>query len=414
MHFPVNFIKAVVFGVFGAALVCAMSQTVGYHTLLRIQNTIDDSHFDIWKKRAPADDGIVIVDADSVSLQMLGNFKRWPRRHFTSVLDRLHTDGARLVFLDVMFMRGGLASENRALADTVMSGGNVIIGYYLQLDPRSLRRKPTDSVSGERLVKRSPANGTEFLRAWNMDLPIPELVFSARKLGFTNCIPDPDGILRRIPLFIGYRRSTLSSASLQMWMYLKGIKASGAVVRPNGTRFGETFIPTDRYGFMRLNFRNSGHEHPRISFENVLNGRFAPGTFRGKVVMVGSSSTLLKDLKRVPGHRSLPGVEIHAAALSTLLSGKFIRVSPVGSMLLLSLAAGIATGFFLIFLPLFPAAAASLAIPLVLYAWAAFRFVSSSELINITVPSAVTIFMVVMMIIHRFVERHTRADGFEK
>ncbi len=296
MHFPVNFIKAVVFGVFGAALVCAMSQTVGYHTLLRIQNTIDDSHFDIWKKRAPADDGIVIVDADSVSLQMLGNFKRWPRRHFTSVLDRLHTDGARLVFLDVMFMRGGLASENRALADTVMSGGNVIIGYYLQLDPRSLRRKPTDSVSSERLVKRSPANGTEFLRAWNMDLPIPELVFSARKLGFTNCIPDPDGILRRIPLFIGYRRSTLSSASLQMWMYLKGIKASGAVRQPNGTRSGETFLPTDRYGFMRS---ISGIRDTNIPDTlKRANGRFAPE--RPAQGGDGRSVRLPQDLKRVP------------------------------------------------------------------------------------------------------------------
>jgi hypothetical protein len=36
---------------------------------------------------------------------------------------------------------------------------------------------------------------------------------------------------------------------------------------------------------------------------------------------------------------------------------------------------------------------------------------SSSELVNITVPSAVTIFMVVMMVIHRFVELHTRSDG---
>jgi len=411
MHVTLKILKALAFGVFGAALVCAVSQTVGYHTLLRIQNTIDDSHFDIWKKRQPVDDGIVIVDADTKSNLMLGNFKRWPRRHFTAAINRLNADGARLVFLDVMFMRGGLASENRALADTIMSGGNVIIGYYLQIDPRSLKKKPTDSVSGERLVGRSPSDSTRFLRAYNMNLPIPELVFSARKLGFTNCIPDPDGTLRRIPLFIGYRRSTLSSASLQMWMYLKGVKASSAVVRPDGARFGDTFIPTDRYGFMRLNFRNAGHEHPRISFQEVLNGRFAPGTFRGKAVMVGSSSELLKDIKRVPGHRSLPGVEIHAAALSTLLSGKFIRVAPVSSMLALSIVAGVVTGFFLIFFPLFQALAASIAVPFALYAWAAFRFVSSSELVNITVPSAVTIFMVVMMVIHRFVETHTRSDG---
>jgi len=412
MHLFRKIAIAMLFGMVSAAVIYTVSRTVGYHEFLRLENSINDSHFALWRKQNPRPDSIMIVDVDDRSIAALGNFKFWPLRYFASVIGRVNGDGARLVFLDVMLMRGGSGEDNRALADTVLSAGNVILGYYFDLDMRSVRNRPLDTVQNEpsgELRNSSHQERKEFLRAYDINLPFPELMLSARKLGFTNCIPDPDGVLRHIPLFISYRRSLLSSVSLQMWMYLKGVHPSKAVVTTRGTRFGDIFIPTDSHSFIRLNFRTSGHFHPKASFADVLGNSFPPGTFRGKIVMIGSSAGGLGDLKSVPGHRSLPGVEIHAATLSTLMSGQYITVAPGNYVLLTCVAAGILAGALFAFLPLLPAGiAAAAGIPLVLYACSVYRFTACSELFNISIPSAVAVFMVFVMVIHRFVEHHER------
>jgi adenylate cyclase len=412
MHRFRKIANAVLFGIVSATLIYTVSQTVGYYNFLRLQNSIDDSHFALWRKKIPRPDSIVIVDMDDVSILSLGNFKRWPRRHFATVISRVNDDGARLVFLDVMLMRGGSGKEDRALADTVTTAGNVILGYYFNLDTSSVRKRPLDPVYNERFGgwfgSRDPER-KEFLRAYDMNLPFPELVYSARKLGFTNCIPDPDGVLRHIPLYIAYKSSLLSSVSLQMWMYLKGVHPSKAVVTPRGTRFGNTFIPTDRHSFMRLNYLNSGHPYPKVRFTDVLLNRFSPGTFHGRIVMIGSSADSLFDLKSVPGNRSLPGVEIHAAALSTLLSGRFVTVAPGNSVFLVCLAVGILAGMILAFISLLPAGLAVAAgIPLILYCCSLCLFITRSTLMNNSIPSAVAMFMVLVMAIHRFVESHEK------
>ncbi len=67
----------------------------------------------------------------------------------------------------------------------------------------------------------------------------------------------------------------------------------------------------------------------------MLSNEFDASAFRGKIVLVGESSTEGKDLYATPvfrfrrpdaGRAQLSGVEIHAVALNSLLSGRMIRV----------------------------------------------------------------------------------------
>jgi CHASE2 domain-containing sensor protein len=385
------------------------SQTVGYYLFLNFQNSLTDSFGAFYQERVSLPDSIVIVDVDDASIRELGNFDQWPRKNFAAVISRVNEDGARLVFLDVMLMRGGSRLENRALVDTVGSAGNVILGYYFDLDTESTRRRPIDAVYSGNLPKPGGGNPgeIEYLRALDMNLPYLPLAYSARKLGFTNCIPDLDGVYRHMPLYIAYDSSVLSSVDLQMWMYLKGVFPSEAEITPAGTRFGNIFIPTDRLSFMRLNYFNLG-KYPKVSFADVLD-HFAPGTFNGKIVMIGASASGLGDLKSVPGYRSLPGVEIHAAALSTLLSGRFVTLAPRYITLPVSLAAGIAAGLILAFYPLLPAAiAAGAVIPFLVYIGAFLLYIRHSMLMNVGLPVMTVMFMVLVMLIHRFVQRHER------
>jgi adenylate cyclase len=59
-----------------------------------------------------------------------------------------------------------------------------------------------------------------------------------------------------------------------------------------------------------------------IPFWRVEAGRFEPGTFAGKIAVVGAFATSLQDLHATAvGEDSMPGAEIHAAAVDTALRG---------------------------------------------------------------------------------------------
>lgn len=407
---------AVIFGIAVSLLTYFVSQTVGYRPFLRLQNSIDDSHFAIWKKRIPPNGNTVIVDIDDSSLEALGNFTRWPRRHFGSVIERVNADGARMVFLDIILMEGGSSNDNLSLAASVRNAGDVILGYYFTLDSRSRRKRPADPVYNDRFAEEwlgAPGSGrNEFIRAKGIALPFQELAEPLERMGFTNYIPDPDGILRHIPLLITWNHKLLPSASFQMWMLGKGYQMDDVRITDREIRLGDTVIPTDSHGFMRLNFRDTGHLHPTVSFRDALAGTFPPGTFTGKVVMIGSSSKRLGDLKKVPGHASLPGVEIHAAALSTLLDCRFITVISGNTIFVFTVLCGILASLLFTCWPTVTVGIpAALAAPLVLYVYSVYCFVFHSELFNISIPSISILLIALATTVHHFVDRHERSHG---
>ena len=408
-------LSAVFFGTIVSLVIYAASQTVAYRPFLRIQNSIDDSHFMRRFLIRGAEDSmanqIVIVDIDDRSIDALGRFKYWKRAHFGEVISTLKHDGARLTFLDVILMDGGSYRDNRALADSIRSAGNVLSGYYFNLDAPSVKHRPLDPVYNERLssgvLYPEASGGNDFITGKQIVLPYAGLVVSVRGLGFTNYIPDPDGVVRHIPLYISYGRILYPSASLQLWLHIKELRYSKVRISPYGIRFGETVIPTDRHCFMRINFTGKQRAFRTVSFIDVLDGTVDPGVFEGKIVMIGSSSEKLNDIKEIPGYNALPGVEIHASALVTLLGGRFLRITPGNIALVITLGIGILSSVIFSFASPFRIGLPSaIGIPLALYTFSVYSFVINARLINISVPSFVVILLYVVITIYRIVEEY--------
>jgi len=74
-----------------------------------------------------------------------------------------------------------------------------------------------------------------------------------------------------------------------------------------------------------------------------LNGEVAPEAFTGKIVLVGATSAILQDVHPTPfaTQGSMPGIEIHANVLETLLQGIPLVPVPGSLNVLLTLLAGI-------------------------------------------------------------------------
>ena len=407
-----------IFGAIVALVIYAASQTVAYRPFLRIQNAIDDSHF---KRRSMLNgegvaekERIVIIDIDDRSIEMLGKFKYWPREHFGKVIGAVKGDGALLTFLDVIPMEGGSSRDNSVLADSARSAGNVLAGYYFNLDAPSIKQRPLDPVFNEQMssgmLYPEYLNGNHFIKAEEIVLPYARLAVSVCGLGFTNYVPDPDRVVRHLPLYVSYGDILYPSAALQMWLHVRGMRYSKVKMSPRGITLGDTLIPTDRHCFLRVNYAGTYPAFQTLSFVDVLQGNFHDGTFDGGIAMIGSSSTLLKDLKRTPVHPALPGVEIHASALHQLLHERFLSVTPGNIIFSMTLAFGVITAIlFTVAPPVKVGLPVALIIPCGLYLLALYSFTVHSVLMNISLPSFVVLILYIVITIHRFVEKHEAA-----
>ncbi|MBN1290847.1 MAG: CHASE2 domain-containing protein [Candidatus Latescibacteria bacterium] len=418
-----EFITAVFFGLMVALFVYGASQTVVYKPFLKIQNAIDDSHFIRRFLLRGNDDQetkrIVIVDIDDRSIESLGRFKYWPRRLFAEVLGNISQDGAQVIFLDVILKEGGLHRDNRVLADSVRTFGNVFTGYYFILDAPSIRQRPLDPVFNEELTSGmlypESIGRNHFIKAEQIVLPYIDLLHSVRGFGFTNYVPDPDGVLRHIPLYIKYEKKLYPSASLMIWMHLNGLQSKNASITPEGLRFGDMIIPTDRHCFMRLNYTGSKSVYQTVSFVDVLERNFEPGTFNGKIIMIGSGSDELKDLKRIPGFSAIPGVEVHAAALTTLMSGRFLRVTPGNVILIMTVLCGMFSSvIFWYASPVRVGLPVVLGVPLVLFMYAVYCFIVQFLLVNISLPSFVIVLLYFVITTYRLIEGYENGKGEER
>jgi adenylate cyclase len=102
-----------------------------------------------------------------------------------------------------------------------------------------------------------------------------------------------------------------------------------------------------RGGALLVNFTGPPGTFPAISFHRVMAGEFEPGTFRGRIALIGAWYRESHDLFPTPffhaagarapasgtagggtaagGGSGMYGVEVHANALDTLFSGRYIR-----------------------------------------------------------------------------------------
>lgn len=304
--------------------------------------------------RRPPIGSVAIVDLDEASLERLGQWP-WPRHRIARLLGKIRESGAAATGLDMVFAEAdrtslallsdefrrelgvdivlaGLPAEavdtDRALADT-LSGGSFVLGYQFDFDGE--RGKSCVLHPLRAAVHSDEADGAEALfHAPGVVCNLPVLARAAGSSGFFNVTPDPDGVLRRVPLVI--RHGGLLYPSLALALYQKA--RGGDVVletRPEGVaavRLDGRRIPLDRRGNLVVNYRGEQGTFPHVSAAAVLDGTADPGALRGKTVLLGTTAAGLKEIRTTPLDAAQPGVEIHATALDNLLAGDPIAVPP--------------------------------------------------------------------------------------
>jgi len=222
------------------------------------------------------------------------------------------------VALDILFAEPGNGDEQ--LAESLRDAGNVIL-------PLAYASEYYPAAGAGRL-----SGGAAFVR------PLSIFESEALALGHASLLPDQDGVVRKLPATIISGQSREPALALAaVAKYLRRPQVIESPVEDGHLPFAGRSIPLDDAGAMLINYvaGAAGTGEPSgfrtVSFLDVLEGTIDPGVFEDKLVLVGATASALGDTFWTPAGRVLNGVEIHANAIRTVLSGEFLRPAPTSA-----------------------------------------------------------------------------------
>jgi len=278
-----------------------------------------------------ADSRIVIVAIDDAAMARLGRWP-WDRAVHARLIDTISQAKPLAIGYDVNFPEPSDQTNDTALAQAISRAGNVVLPIELVLNDA----KDKMTYDSARMLA-----------------PISPIASAAARLGFTNTPQDPDGVIRRVPL------QAVSTDGSKLPVFAAQVaELSGTPVDPGQG--------TDKATRLIIHYADAPHKaFPTYSAADVIDNKVSAQALAGKIVMVGSTAPDLHDEQQVPTAVSLPmpGIEIHASLLDTLLQKDYLREVPsifsVLWLLFLGLALGLAT----------PRLRARWAIPLLVGLW---------------------------------------------
>src|SRR5712692_10109039 len=295
---------------------------------------------------------IVIVDVDERSLAAIGQWP-WRRELIGRLVARLREMGASTVALDVIFPeperddRSG-SSQSRSNAstrdtpDTVLAEtlrqGRVVLGYAMTFDAAA--RTPSPCVLhplGLAIIEsREEISDTPFFRATGTVCSLPMLAQAAGASGFLNAAPDSDGILRRVPLLIeldGRVYPGLALATVAAATGGRGAALRVSNVNASSLILDNRMVPLDGKSNLLLRYRGKKRTFPYVSAADVLSNQVPAGTFREKLVFVGTTALGTREVVATPLDTLFAGVEVQATVADNLLAQDFIRRQELGPAL---------------------------------------------------------------------------------
>src|SRR5499427_4136911 len=295
-----------------------------------------------------------IVDIDEKSLSAIGQWP-WPRTTVRDLLLGLASKGASVVAFDVLFAEPDRTSveaivkqlpPREAIAITAALAGqpsnDELFAAALKDSPSVLSVALGEGASTTFQAKAGFAFGGDDPRPFLLEFKgathnLPELENAARGIGAFNWQADRDQIVRRVALMFRLDETfvpALATEALRVAQgattYLlnasnaSGETAFGQSTGLNHIRIGDVEVPTDGAGGVYLKFRHF-EKAAYIPAWKVLAGDVSQEDIEGRIILVGTSAPGLLDLRATPIDAAVPGIDIHAQVVETLLTGRFLE-----------------------------------------------------------------------------------------
>ena len=310
---------------------------------------LDDSIYDTVMRSGsiqPPGKRVVIVDIDERSLTTLGQWP-WRRDVIGKLVTRLRDMGAAVIGMDIIFAESDRleiresslmqATPDGLLAD-VLREGKVILGYGLTFDPAGRERTSCvlHPVNVAVVHPREETGQLPYHHATGAVCSLPLLAEAAGSSAFLNAAPDPDGILRRVPLiaeldgrlYPGLALAAVKAATGARDLTLRVDNVNAATLNIDSLE-----VPVDGKSNLLARYRGKKGTFPHLSAADVLNNRLPAAAVRDRIVFVGTTALGTREVVATPLDTLFAGVEVQATIADNLLEQSFIRHSSLGAIL---------------------------------------------------------------------------------
>ena len=261
---------------------------------------------------------VVIVNFGEKSVEKFG---QWPfdRRDIAKTIDKLKEQGAGLIVIPILFSEKDRANGDANLTSTIKDGSVVIAQT-----PTAQDKRPDAVRRGFAAIGSDPYY---WLYNWRGAIaPLPDFAANAGGVGLLASVPEPDGVVRRLPMLGRIGSDLYPSLVLETLRVAAGdpsyqIKTGDAGVE--AVRISQfPAINTDEHGRIWLAWNNKFETVEATEIDKKV---------EGKIVILGLT------IEGVGGIIATPigekwAHEVQAQALQTLIDGTSISRLPVARL----------------------------------------------------------------------------------
>jgi adenylate cyclase len=252
---------------------------------------------------------IVIVAIDDESFNALNqNIRSWRRTDYARLVDAIAAGRPAVIGLDVAWIHASpQPDDDTVLANALYRAGDVVLAS---------------------LIEHQEGAAYEYDR---YAAPIAPLAQAASGVGLVNLPRDNDGVVRRVPFWWFHDDSWHPAFGYEIARTYLGQPTAPSDPTADEIVLGEHLFDLDGERDLLINFCGGRGTFPTFPMYQVLSGQVPAETFTDKIVLVGFTTSLEHDLHVTAFNppwgspELVPGVEIHANIIASLLNGNPIR-----------------------------------------------------------------------------------------
>jgi len=323
---------------------------------------------------------VIIVSIDDISLNKLGDWP-WPRSYIAELINTLSKNGAHTLGISILYRNrelnaGGNEIQNlrerlpenlppvkkqilkkidRLLVQTqnrldhdsrlitaVRAAHNIVLPIQFILNESdkatapalsdwllmNSRQFPVETAGQNIAVKAAaflsnmPPSAT--IQVSQVQQPYQELSGKSGALGHINLIADPDGKVRRMPLFIRFQDRNFASLALQVAIKYYGASIRSVRAHSYGLKVKQLSVPTIAPYQMLIDFSGRETNIQRISAIDLIEGRIEPERLRNRAVLLGLTADAFIPRYQIPRQRKTSSLEISACAVENIINRRHI------------------------------------------------------------------------------------------
>jgi len=312
---------------------------------------------------------VVIVKIDEKSIKEIGSWP-WPRAYIADGIKRLSSFSPRVMGIHLLFpseeINPGLTAvqqvrktlrtdaflkkrksrykldkilveaeknlDNDArLTAAVNHARNAVLPLRFSMDESAAKKGNVStlpdwvarhSMALQKFDSQSEKQSNAAIVAADVTPTYEDLARRSSALGHINMVADRDGAVRTLPMLIRYKGRYFPAFVLQL--AAKYVSGGLSDIQPGDTGLAlkSIDIPTDDEYRMLIDYGGKNQRFQSVSFSEIYNDTIAADTFRGKIVLLGSTIPWLTPSFRTTTRAGLTEVEITASAVENILNNK--------------------------------------------------------------------------------------------